>query len=202
MTNIVWYLHFSQESKFRETGVLTPEEVAYSSISTFILSHFKIYCSCLQFVAAGEHLVHHCPTWKWQSGDKTKAKDFLPNEKQFLVTKNGNFKSSLYFLILHIFLYAVPCFKRYKDVESMKFHEYLIDENDGEGGWVDTHYFNDPKEVDEEVTLGEEAKEVEPLAQSAQTTTATVDAEDDDSEAEDIESFMNEGLDDENDEVS
>lgn len=84
----------------------------------------------------------------------------------------------------------------------MKFHEYLIDENDGEGGWVDTHYFNDPKEADEEVTLGEEAKEVEPLAQSAQTSTAKVDVEDDDSEAEDIESFMNEGLDDENDEVN
>ncbi|XP_017486182.1 PREDICTED: ubiquitin-like-conjugating enzyme ATG3 [Rhagoletis zephyria] len=149
-----------KESKFRETGVLTPEE----------------------FVAAGEHLVHHCPTWKWQSGDKSKAKDFLPNEKQFLVTKN------------------VPCFKRYKDVESMKFHEYLIDENDGEGGWVDTHYFNDAKEADDEVTLGEEAKEVEAFAQSKPT--PTVEDDGDDSEAEDIESFVNERLDDENDEAA
>ena len=26
--------------------------------------HFAVFTP-LQFVAAGDHLVHHCPTWKW-----------------------------------------------------------------------------------------------------------------------------------------
>lgn len=40
-----------RESRFRETGVLTPEE----------------------FEAAGDHLCHHCPTWQWASGDEAKV---------------------------------------------------------------------------------------------------------------------------------
>jgi len=151
-----------KESKFKETGVITPEE----------------------FVAAGDHLVYHCPTWKWQSGDKSKIKSYLPEEKQFLITKN------------------VPCFKRFKDVESMKFYEYLIDENDGDGGWVDTHYFNDSKETEtDEVTIGEEAKEIDTAASSKSPSQAQDDSED--SEAEDMESYMTKGgLDDENDEAA
>lgn len=81
----------------------------------------------------------------------------------------------------------------------MKFNEYLIDENDSEGGWVDTHYFNDPKEAIGEVILGEEAKEIETLNHSS---SPPDDDDGNDSECEDIENYMNDGLDDENDEAS
>lgn len=90
-----------KESKFRETGVLTPEE----------------------FVAAGDHLTHHCPTWSWAIGDDTKVKPYLPKEKQFLITRN------------------VPCYRRCKQMEYVG-EETLVEENDQDGGWVETHHFN------------------------------------------------------------
>jgi ubiquitin-like-conjugating enzyme ATG3 len=65
------------ESKFRETGTLTPEE----------------------FVAAGDHLVHHCPTWQWSSAEDAYQKKYLPKDKQFLKTNN------------------VPCYRRCSEVQ-------------------------------------------------------------------------------------
>ena len=56
-----------QDSKFKESGMLTPEE----------------------FVRAGDYLVYHCPTWSWAIGEAGRKKAYLPVDKQFLVTKNG-----------------------------------------------------------------------------------------------------------------
>ncbi|KAI5796330.1 putative autophagy protein [Peziza echinospora] len=62
-------------STFRATGELTPEE----------------------FVQAGDYLVYKFPTWSWSGGDAKCRKDWLPPDKQFLVTKE------------------VPCLRRLDD---------------------------------------------------------------------------------------
>lgn len=96
-----------KESKFRETGFLTPDE----------------------FVAAGDFLTGHCPTWHWASASNLKAfKDYLPKDKQFLITKN------------------VPCSKRCSHLmDNLKDNqEKVIEEETGDGGWVDTHYNSTP----------------------------------------------------------
>ncbi|MFH4979830.1 hypothetical protein AB6A40_006539 [Gnathostoma spinigerum] len=65
-------------SKFKETGVLTPDE----------------------FVIAGDHLVHHCPTWSWAKAvDSSRSWNYLPANKQFLITRN------------------VPCSRRCSDLK-------------------------------------------------------------------------------------
>jgi hypothetical protein len=49
-----------------QKGVLTPEE----------------------FVIAGDQLVFSCRTWAWSGGNKGTQKKYLPDDKQFLITRN------------------------------------------------------------------------------------------------------------------
>ncbi|KAK9460044.1 autophagocytosis associated protein [Lipomyces oligophaga] len=56
----------SHISNFKQTGEITPEE----------------------FVLAGDYLVYKFPTWAWSSAAPSKQRDFLPPDKQFLVTKH------------------------------------------------------------------------------------------------------------------
>ncbi|KAJ1801267.1 E2-like enzyme [Coemansia sp. RSA 2399] len=85
-----------KNSKFKETGVLTPEE----------------------FVAAGDYLVFKCPTWTWEKGNPSKRRDYLPADKQFLVTRN------------------VPCLRR-ADQMTVGMDDEL--EPVGEDGWVSAY---------------------------------------------------------------
>lgn len=61
-----WATPTLKDSAFLQRGVLTPEE----------------------FVKAGDELVYKCPTWSWESGDPKKVKNYLPADKQYLVTRN------------------------------------------------------------------------------------------------------------------
>lgn len=61
-----WATPTLKESAFLSRGVLTPEE----------------------FVKAGDELVYKCPTWSWETGDRKKVKNYLPLDKQYLVTRN------------------------------------------------------------------------------------------------------------------
>ncbi|KAH8915055.1 hypothetical protein BT69DRAFT_1252180 [Atractiella rhizophila] len=94
-------------SQFKEHGRITPEE----------------------FVAAGDYLVYKFPTWSWEKGDEGKTRDFLPKDKQYLISRN------------------VPCLRRvsqmiYTDADedaetmmSFAAEGAVKDEDD----WVTTH---------------------------------------------------------------
>ncbi|PFH53709.1 hypothetical protein AMATHDRAFT_54144 [Amanita thiersii Skay4041] len=96
-----------KESKFKESGCITPEE----------------------FVAAGDFLVYKFPVWSWQKGDASKIRDYLPQDKQYLVTR------------------GVPCVRRaqslaYTDADEDAERLLSFGETSVAGGgeeWVETH---------------------------------------------------------------
>ncbi|KFD53809.1 hypothetical protein M513_05315 [Trichuris suis] len=90
-----------KESRFRESGVITPDE----------------------FVSAGDHLTLLCPTWQWAKGDEAHVKPYLPADKQFLITRN------------------VPCYQRSIAIQYSASQEKVIESDDSDEGWVDTHHF-------------------------------------------------------------
>lgn len=78
-----------QKSAFIERGMLTPEE----------------------FVVAGDQLVRICPTWSWSKSEPNKLRPYLPEDKQFLITKR------------------VPSYRRVSDMNANVVNENIM-END------------------------------------------------------------------------
>ncbi|PCH36059.1 hypothetical protein WOLCODRAFT_140204 [Wolfiporia cocos MD-104 SS10] len=97
-----------KESKFKEHGRITPEE----------------------FVAAGDFLAYKFPVWSWEKGDASKARDYLPADKQYLLTR------------------GVPCLRRatalaYTDADEdaerlLSFGDLSSTGNEADE-WVETH---------------------------------------------------------------
>ncbi|KAN0066086.1 E2-like enzyme [Thecaphora frezii] len=108
-----------RESKFKEHGRITPDE----------------------FVAAGDFLSYKFPTWQWCAGDSSKARDYLPKDKQFLISR------------------GVPSLRRVSQIEKgagvgvkdddERLMSFAADGDDdaGKGGdddqWVATHFDQD-----------------------------------------------------------
>ncbi|CAK5281266.1 unnamed protein product [Mycena citricolor] len=93
-----------KESKFKEHGRITPEE----------------------FVAAGDFLAYKFPVWSWEAGDASKAKDYLPADKQYLLTR------------------GVPCLRRatslaYTDADEDAERLLSFGDSTGADEWVETH---------------------------------------------------------------
>ncbi|KAJ6594270.1 autophagocytosis associated protein [Mycena capillaripes] len=93
-----------KESKFKEHGRITPEE----------------------FVAAGDFLAYKFPVWTWEAGDSSKSKDYLPADKQYLVTR------------------GVPCLRRatslaYTDADEDAERLLSFGDSTGADEWVETH---------------------------------------------------------------
>jgi len=126
-------------STFKATGEITPEE----------------------FVEAGDYLVYKFPTWQWSPAPPSKRRDFLPDNKQFLVTKR------------------VPSYVRAAEYLGVDFDD---EEEIDEDGWTKTrkptagkvkdHAKDDNKSQEEE----EEIEEIDDLIDE--------NAEDDDEDYE------------------
>ncbi|CAM0139154.1 E2-like enzyme, variant 2 [Umbelopsis sp. WA50703] len=147
-----------RNSKFKETGCITPEE----------------------FVAAGDFLVYKCPTWSWEGGDESKRRDYLPKDKQFLITRN------------------VPCLRRAKQMEYTEDDKETEikagddgENDDDEDGWMYTHSDRVYKTIDEiarDIVDSDDMPQLPPIGALSieDNRTANEKAEDDDINPDEI----------------
>ncbi|KAJ7282893.1 putative E2-like enzyme [Mycena rebaudengoi] len=161
-----------KESKFKEHGRITPEE----------------------FVAAGDFLNYKFGVWTWEKGDPSKAKDYLPADKQYLVTR------------------GVPCLRRatslaYTDADEDA--ERLLSFGGDEGGddWVETHAGRkanldsaNPGDIDDIPDL--DAAHEDSVTQGVSNLSLGAGAVDSTPDLDDIPDMEEEGLEEEDDEAT
>ncbi|CAE6430123.1 unnamed protein product [Rhizoctonia solani] len=110
-----------KESKFKEHGRITP------GMHALVVLRGWANPAIEEFVAAGDFLTYKFPVWSWEKGDTSKARDYLPVDKQYLVTRK------------------VPCLRRatslaYTDADedAEKLLSFADDSAKGDE-WVQTH---------------------------------------------------------------
>ncbi|TCD68261.1 E2-like enzyme [Steccherinum ochraceum] len=106
-----------KESKFKEHGRITP---------AWLISGLPAE----EFVAAGDFLAYKFAMWSWEKGDASKVRDYLPADKQYLITR------------------GVPCLRRatslaYTDEDEdrerlLSFGDLSSTGNEADE-WVETH---------------------------------------------------------------
>lgn len=87
---------------------------------------------------------------------------------------------------------AVPCYKRCKEIEYTEEHEKVIEPDDPEGGWVDTHHFANLNEKVQEMSIGEKRSITKHVATPSKI--AGDEEEDEEDEGGDMEDFIESGL--------
>merc|ERR1712154_302020 len=92
----------NEKSEFTEKGVLTPEE----------------------FLKAGCQLVYKCSTWQWEAGDPKKKRAYLPDNQQYLISRN------------------LPCLKRVASLMASANNEEIVEN----GEWLNME--DEAKNVD------------------------------------------------------
>ena len=103
------------ESAFYDKGMLTPDE----------------------FVRAGDQLIRNCPSWRWESGEQSKVRLYLPADKQFLSTR------------------GVPSYSRVSVLQSSKLVEEVVKGGmgDAEGDWCAPELIKRDENDDDEVLV-------------------------------------------------
>ncbi|KAJ6239457.1 ubiquitin-like-conjugating enzyme atg3 [Anaeramoeba flamelloides] len=102
-----------------ETGKISPEE----------------------FVLAGDNLIFKSPTWRWATCSKSKQNDWLPSDKQFLITEH------------------VPCLKRAHELTSGLDKDFIF-EDEGGDSWISPENLDEiPKKKEEEEEKEKEKEE-------------------------------------------